>query len=112
MGSFDPPVFKATHSTLTQMVIAFVRYADRHPERLDEDYLTAATDALQEAFPYPRRWQAGLTIRVRAERSASSTRGAVPNRRNRKTHAAHRTKTMRGTPRRRLGSGTEVAHTS
>jgi hypothetical protein len=38
-------------STLSQFATIFSTYADKHPERLHEYWLTLALQALQEAFP-------------------------------------------------------------
>ena len=39
------------NSTRTQLVSIFVEYARRHPERLHEDFVFVAFDALRSAFP-------------------------------------------------------------
>ena len=38
-------------STRTQLVVIFVDYAKRHPERYSDDFVRVAVDALKEAFP-------------------------------------------------------------
>lgn len=40
-----------SEGTRTQLVSVFVSYAEKHPERLHEDFVRVATQALQEAFP-------------------------------------------------------------
>jgi hypothetical protein len=41
-------------STLLQFIKIFEHYADTHPERLHEEYMRVAVDALREAFPCVR----------------------------------------------------------
>jgi hypothetical protein len=42
-----------SESNLSQLVTIFVRYVEKHPERLHEDFPRVALDALEEAFPCP-----------------------------------------------------------
>ena len=41
--------------TVTQMIAIFTEYANRHPERYQDDFLDVALDAMRAAFPCPTR---------------------------------------------------------
>lgn len=43
-----------SHHTRTQLIAVFVRYAEKHPERYNEDFPWVAFDAAKEAFPCPK----------------------------------------------------------